>query len=241
MKEIALEARARKSSGKGAARKLRAGGKIPGIVYGRGEEPLALEIDHISLHNAMRGSTGENLLINLNIDGIDSGKKAIIKDMQRDPVDGHLLHIDFMHISMTEKIRVTVPIVLEGTPDGVKNFGGIMSWVIRHVDVSCLPKDIPDKISLDVSNLKIHDSIHVRDIGLGDIEILENPDKTVVSIVPPTVVKEEVPVAAEGEEAAEAAPEAEEAGEPEVISEKKSEERQAEKGKGEKGKGEEKK
>lgn len=229
MKEVTLEATSRTDSGKGVARKLRSGGRIPGVVYGREEKPLAIELSYDSFHIAMKGVGGENLLINLHIDGKKTAKKAIIKDLQRDPVDGKLLHIDFMHISMTEEIKVTIPVVLEGTPDGVKNFGGIMSWVIRNVEVSCLPKNIPDKITLDVSNLKIHDSIHVRDIQIENVEILENPDQTIVSIVPPTVVKEEVPVT-EGEEAEAAAAPTEEGGEPEVISEKKAQERQAEKG-----------
>lgn len=244
MKEITIEARTRKDAGKGVARKLRAAGKIPGVVYGKGEEPVVIELVHEDFHNAMRGTSGENLLINLNIDGAAAKKKALIKDVQRDPVDGHLLHIDFMHISMTEKIKVDVPIVLEGTPIGVKDFGGIISWVIRHVEVSCLPTDIPDKITFDVSEMKIHDSIHIKDFQLENVEILDNPERTVASIVPPTVIKEEV-VVAEGEEAevaeGEEAPVAEgEEGEPEVISEKKAEDRQAgkDKGKGEKEKGE---
>jgi len=249
MREITLEARTRKDAGKGVARKLRAAGKIPAVVYGKGEEPVVIELEYEDFHNAMRGISGENLLINLSVDGTTTGKKALIRDVQRDPVDGSLLHIDFMHISMTEKIRVEVPIVLEGTPVGVKDFGGIISWVIRHVEISCLPTDIPEKITFDVSEMKIHDSIHIKDFQLENVEILENPEQTVASIVPPTVIKEEV-VAAEGEEAevaeGEAAPAAEEEGEPEVIAEKKAEDRQAEKGKAEKpkaekGKGEEKK
>jgi large subunit ribosomal protein L25 len=244
MKEITLEARTRKDAGKGVARKLRAASKIPAVVYGKGEKPVVIELEHEDFHNAMRGISGENLLINLNIDGAAAKKKALIKDLQRDPVDGHLLHIDFMHISMTEKIKVDVPIVLEGTPIGVKDFGGIISWVIRQVEISCLPTDIPDKITFDVSEMKIHDSIHIKDLQIDNVEILENPERTVASIVPPTVIKEEV-VVAEGEEAevaeGEEAPAVEEEGEPEVISEKKAEERQAEKGKGEKGKGEKEK
>ncbi len=242
MKEITLEARTRKDAGKGVARKLRAAGKIPAVVYGKGEEPVVIELEHEGFHNAMRESSGENLLINLNIDGAAAKKKALIKDVQRDPVDGQLLHIDFMHISMTEKIIVDVPIVLEGIPIGVKDFGGIISWVIRQVEVSCLPTDIPDKIAIDVSEMKIHDSIHIKDFQLENVEILDNPERTVASIVPPTVIKEEV-VADEGEEAevaeGEEVPAAEgEEGEPEVISEKKAEDRQAEKGKADRGKGE---
>lgn len=249
MKEVTLEARTRKGEGKGEARKLRAAGKIPAVVYGKGEKPVPIELEHESFHNSMRGISGENLLINLNVDGKSAKKKALIRDVQRDPVDGHLLHIDFMHISMKEKIRVDVPIELVGTPIGVKDFGGIMSWVIRELEVSCLPADIPDKITVDVSELKIHDSVHIKDLPLQKVEILDNPERTVVSIVPPTVIKEAA-VAAEGEEGAEGEEVAEaaegEEGEPEVIAEKKAEERQAEKGKPEKGKpekgkGEEKK
>ena len=226
MKEITLAARVRDKSGKGVARKLRAAGKIPGVVYGKDENPTAIEMEYNDFHTAMKNAAGENLLVNLNLDGSDSGKKAIIKELQRDPVSGHLIHIDFLHISMTEKIKVTIPIFLEGVADGVKNFGGIVSWVIRSIEVSCLPKDIPDKITLDITDLKIHDSIHIRDIELKNVEPLDNPERTVVSIIPPTVVKEEVP--AEGEEGAvAAAPAAEEGAEPEVISEKKVEQRQS--------------
>jgi len=227
MKEVTLEAKSRSNSGKGVARKLRAAGKIPCVVYGKKEEPLSIELDYNNFHQAMKGAAGENMLINLNIDGNEGTQKAIIKDVQRDPVDGHLLHIDFMHISLTEKVRVTIPIVVEGVADGVKNFGGILSWVVRHVDVSCLPTDIPDKIVVDVTDLKIHDSVHIRDFNVPNVEILDNADRTVISVVPPTVVKEETPAEAEGEAVAEAAPAAEEGGEPEVISEKKAQDRQA--------------
>jgi len=237
MKEITLEARSRTGSGKGVARKLRALKRIPGVVYGRDETPLAIELSYDNFHVAMKGTSGENLLVNLNIDGAEAAKKAIIKDIQRDPIDGHLLHIDFMRISMTEKIKVTIPIVLVGMAEGVKNFGGIVSWVIRHVEVFCLPTDIPEKITFDITPLKIHDSIHVSDISIANVEILENPDQTVVSVIPPTVVKEEEAAVVEGEEAA-AVPVEEGAAEPEVISEKKAQERQAEKSKAEKPKGE---
>lgn len=230
MKEITLNARARDKSGKGVARKLRAAGKIPAVVYGKDEKSVSLEMEYDNFHLAMKEAAGEKLLINLNIDGADSDKKAIIKEIQRDPVDGQLLHIDFLHISMTEKIKVTVPIVLEGIAEGVKNFGGVVSSAIRSIEVSCLPKDIPDKITLDITDLKIHDSIHVKDIQVENVEIMENEERTIVSIIPPTVVKEEVP--AEGEEGeiveGEAvAVEGEEGAEPEVISEKKAEERQS--------------
>lgn len=227
MKEVTLEVYARKDSGKGVARKLRAAGKLPAIIYGHNEKPAPIELDHHKFFGTMRKAEGEKLLINLNVDGKDSDKKAIIKDMQRDPVSGKILHIDFQHISMDEKIKIEVPIKLEGLAEGVKNFGGIMSSNMRVIMVLCLPANIPDSVTLDVSELNIHDSIHVKDITIGNVEILDDPNDTVVSIIPPTVVKEDEPAEGEeGEEAPEDALETEEAAEPEVISEKKAEERQ---------------
>lgn len=230
MKEVTLKVHARTDTGKGVARKLRANGRLPAVIYGHSEDPMPIELEQHNLSATMRQAEGEKLLINLNVDGKDSKKKALIKDIQRDPVSGKILHIDFQHISMDEKIKIEVPVRLEGTADGVKNFGGIMSWNIRRIMVQCLPADIPDKITLDVTEMKIHDSIHVKDIVVENYEILDDPEETIVSVIPPTIIKE--PVAAEGEEgeegaeAPEAAPEQEEAAEPEVISEKKAEERQ---------------
>lgn len=231
MKEVTLKVNARSDTGKGVARKLRADGRLPAVIYGHHEEPIPITLEHHRLAATMRQAEGEKLLINLNIDGADSGRKALIKEIQRDPVSGKILHIDFQHISMDEKIKIEVPIKIEGIAEGVKTFGGIMSWNIRRIMVSCLPSDIPDKISVDVSEMKIHDSYHVKEIQAQNFEILDDPEETIVTIVPPTIVKE--PATAEGEEgeeeAPEAAPEVEEAAEPEVIAEKKAEEREKEK------------
>jgi large subunit ribosomal protein L25 len=228
MKEVSIEVKSRKDGGKGVARKMRANGLIPGVVYGKGEEPKPIELDHNHFHNVMRRVAGDNPLINLTIDGQVSDKKALIRDMQRDPVDGHLLHIDFQQISLTEKIKVRVPIVLEGTPDGVKNFGGIVNWAVRDVEVQCLPTDIPDKFTLDISALKIHESLHVKSIIADKVEILESPEETIVTVVPPTIIKETVPAEGEAAEAAAVPVEGAEPAEPEVIAEKKAEERKAE-------------
>lgn len=235
MKEITLEVTSRSDSGKGVARKMRAKDKIPGVVYGKGEQPQAIALDHAHFHAVMRKAGSDNMIITLNIDGKSSDKKALIRDMQRDPIDGKLIHIDFQHISLTEKIRVSVPVQLEGVPDGVKNFGGIVNWMVRELEISCLPTDIPDKFVLDIAPLKIHESLHVRDIKIENVEILESPDETIVSVVPPTIIKEATAAEGEAGAAAAAAPAEGEAAEPEVISEKKAEDRKAEREK-EKGK-----
>jgi large subunit ribosomal protein L25 len=229
MKEITIEVVSRHDSGKGVARKLRAKGLIPGVLYGKGEKALAIVMEHTHFHNVMRKAAGENPLVNLTIDGKQSDKKALIRDMQRDPVDGHLMHIDFQQILLTDKIRVRVPIVLEGIPEGVKSLGGIVNWVVRDVEVLCLPADIPENFKIDISALKVHESIHVKSIAAPNVEIQASPEETIVAIVPPTIIKEVTPVVAEGEAAAVVAPvEGEEPSEPEVISEKKAEERKAE-------------
>lgn len=235
MKEITIEATTRSRSGKGVARKLRMANKIPAIVYGRGEDPQPLEIDYAGFHRVFHSLHGENAIINLNIDGQKSDKKALIRDIQYDPVEGNIMHIDFQRISMDQKIRLNVAVRLHGTAKGVKSSGGILQWSVRELEISCLPSNIPEAIEINVEDLDIHDSIRVKDLNVPNIEFLDDPEETIVNVVPPALVKEEAPVAAEGEAAAaptETKPE--EPAEPEVISEKKAEERRAEKEKAKK-------
>jgi large subunit ribosomal protein L25 len=143
---------------------------------------------------------------------------ALIREIQHEPITGDILHIDFLHISPTQKIHITVPVTVVGIADGVKNFGGILQLISRELEIESLPSKIPDVITVDVSSLGIGDAIHVRDLAElaeEDVTYVTPADRTVVSVVPPTVIKEVV--AAEDEEAAE---EGEAAGEPEVIGEK---------------------
>ncbi|NIM97882.1 MAG: 50S ribosomal protein L25/general stress protein Ctc [candidate division Zixibacteria bacterium] len=212
MKEIVLKARPREKVGKEYAKKLRRNGFIPAVVYGQGASSLALEIETKSFHALLRRGLGENVLVNLSIsDHKDGEKKVLIRETQRDPVKGDIIHVDFHEISLTRKLAIQVPIHLMGTPEGVKE-GGILQHVLRELEVECLPTAIPEKIEVDVNHLKIGDSIHVSDLRLEDVEILSDPHSSIVSVVPPTVFKEPeaAPVAAEEE--------------PEVITEKKEEE-----------------
>lgn len=221
MEEVSLEVKLREKTGKEVAKKLRKQGLIPGVVYGAEGKTIAIQVPVKNFSQILHSGFGENVLITLNItNGKTQSKKVLIKEIQHDPVRGNIVHIDFHHIQLTQKVTVKVPVILVGLADGVKNQGGILQYILREIEVECLPTDIPAKVEVDVTPLRIGDSIHVRDIKLEKATILTDPAGTLASVVPPTK-EEEVPVAA-------AAPVEGEITEPEVISEKKAEERAAE-------------
>lgn len=229
MKEVVIKAKPRDRRGKEQAKKLRREGIIPAVVYGAEMSPLSLEVEAKSFHALLRSGLGENVIITLNIDDQKNGeKKVLIREVQRDPVWGNILHLDFQEISLSKKLTIKVPIHLVGTPIGVQQDGGILQHVLRELEVECLPTDIPDKIEVDVANLKIGDSIHVGDVKLEKGQLLTDPQGSIVSVVPPTVFKEP-----------EAAPTAA-VEEPEVITEKKEEGEKEEAEKGKEAKGEKK-
>jgi len=217
MKEIVLKVRPRKKVGKEHAKKLRRNGYVPAVVYGQKTPSLPLEIENKSFHALLREGLGENVLITLSMgDQKNGGRKVLIREIQRDPVRGDIVHVDFHEISLTKKLSIQVPIHLTGTPEGVKD-GGILQHVLRELEVECLPTAIPEKIEVEVSNLKIGDSIHVTDVKVENAEILSDPQSSIVTVVPPTVFKEAEVAPAVAEE------------EPEVITEKKEEEKEEEK------------
>jgi large subunit ribosomal protein L25 len=213
-----ITAHEREGRGKGAARTARRGGRIPGILYGHGEESVALSVDASELKKLVHSISVENTIVDLDLGGSEP-YKVLIRELQRHPVRDEFVHIDFFHVAMDEKIQVEIPIVLIGTPTGVKNKGGVMDHQLRELEVFCLPGNIPEKIELDVSNLDIGDSIHVSDIQLDDVEILADLDRAVVAVLAPTVIEVEEGVAAE-----------EALTEPEVIGRGKEEEAEGETG-----------
>jgi large subunit ribosomal protein L25 len=225
MKTMPLSVKPRVASGKGGARQLRAAGMIPATFYGEQTNPATLAVNSREFGNVLKKSSSENVIVDLSVEG-SKAELALVKDVQHDPISGDVIHIDFQHISANKPIRVTVPIRVTGVADGVKNFGGILQHSAREVEVEALPSVIPDYIDLDVTNLGIHQAIHASDIALEGVTIVTAADQTIVSVVPPTVVKEVTP-GAPAEGAAETA-----AGEPEVIGEKEREARAAEKDKG---------
>ncbi len=208
MKEISISASRRESLGKGPARQARMAGNIPAVVYGPEIEPIPVAVEERSFRAAMKTSGGSSSIINLDVDG--AVNKVIVREIQRDPVTSRIVHLDFHAISLTKPLHISIPIHLTGTPRGVKTDGGIMQTTMRELEISCLPTDIPEELTIDVSDLGIGDSIHVSDISIDKVEILSPPQRTVVVIAAPTVVKVEEP--AEGVEAADEGAEAAEEG-----------------------------
>jgi large subunit ribosomal protein L25 len=218
--EATLQAEKREGRGKNAARRLRASGRIPAVVYGA-EKNKAVEIavDPRVLLRILHSESGVNTLIGLQ--GVDlAGGKVLVKEYQLDPIDHKLLHADFYAVAMDKAITVTVPIVLKGEPKGVKQQGGIIDFVNRELEVECLPGDIPEHIDVDVSELMMHQGIRVRDLQAdAKWKPISDPDMMIVHVV---TVRAEEPAPAEAAAAAAAAPAP--AAEPEVIKKGKKEE-----------------
>jgi large subunit ribosomal protein L25 len=211
---VPLEGRVRPGTGKGPARQARRDGLIPGVIYGSGETPVALTVPRREFDIAMRTAKGSNVIVGLKLDG-GAEQTAIIREVQRDPISHDILHLDFHHISLTEKVTIEVTVHLVGIPDGVKNGGGVLEHISRTVEIEVLPTQIPGAIEADVSLLGIGDSIHVRDLVIHNALVLSDPDMTIATVVPPTKAVETTPA-----EAAAVAGKAE----PEVIAKGKTDE-----------------
>ena len=195
--EYVLTGKKREKKGKEYAKKLRKDGWIPAVIYGKGEENLHLMINAHDFETFFRASQGENVIISLKVEGADD-KRVIAKEIQRDPVYGKLQHIDFQIIHKGEKIVANVPIVLIGTPKGVKE-GGVIEHNIKEVEVRTIPSKLPPHIELNIENLGIGEMIKVGDIKLEGIEILEDPEEIVCVVLHRRKEEEEKPAAEEGE------------------------------------------
>jgi large subunit ribosomal protein L25 len=221
-----LEAVKRTTRGKNEARRLRAAGKIPAVLYGaqKAGDPPAPEqvsIDPKPFMRIMHSKSGLNTLITLKLQG-GADTRVLVKDVQLDPITHHPLHADLYRVNMDRKITVTVPIVLNGESRGVKQDGGVLDFVHREIEVEVLPANIPDSIEVDVTNLGIGDAVHVRDLAANAAwEPVTDPDLMIVHVVVIKVVEETAAAAAPGAEGAAAAPAAGAATaggtEPEVI------------------------
>jgi len=212
---VDLKANLREERGKELNKNLRGSGFIPAIVYKKGTDSMSIKIDRKVLLKALHTEAGENVIIKLYIDGARKGKErtVILKEIQRDPVKDSLLHVDFQEISLTETLKVKVPVAGKGEAVGVKQDEGILQQVLWEVEVECLPTNIPEKIEVDIANLKIGDSIHLKDVPVPEgVKVLEDLESVVFSVEHPKAVEEIVAAPPEGE-----------IQEPEVIKEKKEE------------------
>jgi large subunit ribosomal protein L25 len=210
-----LAVEVRTDTGKGVARKLRAVGRIPAVLYGHGNASVSLSIQAKDLDTLLKTShAGLNTLIDLEGDSAVEGKVVLIKELQRHSVAGTLSHADFFEIDATAKIHVSVPIKLEGTPEGVK-LGGVLEHMMREIDLLCLPNAIPDLLEIDVSGMNQNESLHVSDLTLPEGVETGVDEALPIVHVATKKIEEEVEVVAEGDEAAkegdaDAAPAAEE-------------------------------
>ena len=212
MEIMNLKASQREAVGNGPSRVLRRDGKIPAILYGPKTEPIKLAIDRLDLEPIFKSGAVAQKLLKLEIDGVDSVRKVMIKEMQRHPVSRTVLHLDLYEVSMDQKIKVMVPVVTTGKSAGVE-VGGTLQIIRRELEVFCLPDQIPENITIDITALEIGDSFHVEDLPLEDtVEIPADVNFTILTILSPTAEEEEE-VEGEEEEGEEEGEEGEEAAE----------------------------
>ena len=182
MQQKTMSIELREKVGKGVARKLRANGRVPGVVYGKGVEPVAVSVDAKELAGVIVGEGGRNNLITLQGGGILNGNTVIVAALQKAALKGTFVSVDLHKINMDEKVRVHVPVALVGTAAGVKE-GGMLDVVMHSVDLECLPTQIPEHVEVDVTCLAIGHAIHVGELTLpAGVKALDDPKATIVSI-----------------------------------------------------------
>lgn len=192
--QVNLSAASRQQTGTGAARALRRQGKVPAVIYGHGREPEPLAVDAVALSRLLPGMTASTIL-EVEVDG-RAPVKALIREIQRHALrSSTIVHLDLYEIHADEEVDVRVAVQLNGVPDGVRNFGGVLDFVHRDVEIRVLPGDIPNRIEVDVTALAIGHSIFVRDLVLEKGEILDDPDVAVCTVVAPRVEEVAVPAA----------------------------------------------
>ena len=213
---VKLEVRERETRGDGPARRMRAEGLIPGVLYGRAKAPHVIAIEERELRRALHGSAGMNTILDVVVGDQATARPSVVKDFQQHPVSGRLLHIDLQEVRLDQPITVAVSVHLLGESPGAKE-GGILSQQIREVNVEALPMEVPEHLELDISELQMGDSLRVSDVPpIEGVTYLDEPDTVLVTVMVPRAIEIEEPVEGEegeeGEEGAvegEAAPEGE--------------------------------
>jgi len=209
-KQVKLSARPRADVGRNSVKHLRSRGVVPAVIYGHKDQPANLEINNREIAALLKHAIGENILVELEIEGTAT-KLSLIQEVQHHPVRGDILHVDFLEVATDEVLNTEVPIEPFGDADGVKNFGGLLEHSLRSLAIECLPKDLPENIRVDVSALGLNQSLHVRDLVLpAGVRATSDADLTVfivaeskVEVTPvagaepskgPEVIKEKKPV-----------------------------------------------
>ena len=219
MGDISIAVEAREGRGKELARKLRASGRVPAVVYGCGREAVSISLDPLVLEAQIKSSqAGLNTLFDLTGEATVAGRTVLVKEIQREPVRGAILHADFVEVDLTERIHVSVPVHTTGTSPGV-TMGGVMEHTLREIELACLPGSIPDELVIEVGEVELGQALHVGDLVLpGGVELITDVDLTLLSVATPRGMAEEEEVAEEeiegeegdeGEEGAEGAAEGE--------------------------------
>ncbi len=218
MQRVTLEVEVRRGTGKREARRLRRAGQVPGVLYGRGMEPVPVAVGERALGAALQAAAAANVLLDLVIreDGQVRHELAMLQDLQRDVITRQVIHVDLHRVSLTERVHARIPVVLRGEAPGVRE-GGILEFLRHEVEVSGLPTELPEHLELDVSRLGVGQSLHVRDLQIPKgVNLLTPLEETLVTVLAPAVAPEEAV-------AAEAAP-----AQPEVVGRRKAAEEEVE-------------
>lgn len=207
MENFTIEVAERKDLGKAGCNRCRKAGHIPGVAYHRADEPIAVQVPYKEFTILAKKARLSQVFTFKSSSPTLNGKAAIVKEVQQDYLKGRVLHVDFQTLKDDEEIQVDVPVVLVGEAPGVKVQKGILTLVTHEVSVTCLPKNIPSQIEVDITSLNLGESIHASDLKLGDgVTLADDPHETIVSVVIPRAAEEEAKAAAPGEGAAAAAP-----------------------------------
>jgi large subunit ribosomal protein L25 len=196
MSQVVFAARNRTDKGSAVSRRIRRNGRIPAVVYGRSGKALSIELDALEFVNNAKGIS-ESTIVTINIDG--QTRQAFVKDTQRNIIDGNILHVDFYEVEAGVSLRARVSVHVHGNPIGVRE-GGILESPLHEIEVECLPGELPERIDVDITDLKANQSIHVRDLALGSgVRIISNPDQVVALV---KFARADAETAGEGEAAA---------------------------------------
>jgi large subunit ribosomal protein L25 len=196
---LELKAKPRTTKGNSPARALRRDGAIPAVIYGPGKASVALSVNVYDLEQALKGAGGRQIFVDLAIEGGET-RKAMLKELQRHPVNGSFIHADFYEVALDRKMRVMIPVTTVGKCQGVE-MGGMLQIIRRELEALCFPTDIPDEIEIDITELDMGESVHVEDITLeGDVELVHDVNFTVLTILAGREEVEEVEEGEEGEE-----------------------------------------